>query len=68
MGLQRIIETFILLERSEIVFLGLFCLKMKVKEISNFLPKRWNNPFGKIIILRFLYTVVFIVFKGFFFI
>ena len=32
-GLQSIIETFILLERSQIVFLGLFCLKMKVKEI-----------------------------------
>ena len=35
-GLQRIIETFFLLERSQILFLGLFCLKMKVKEISNF--------------------------------
>ena len=67
-GLQRIIETFFLLERSQILFLGVFCLKMKVKEISNFLPKRWTNPFGKILILRFLYRVVFIVFKGFLFI
>ena len=30
--------------------------------------KQWTNPFGKILILRFSYTVVFIVFKGFFFI
>ena len=35
-GLQRIIETFFLLERSQILFLGLICLKIKVKEISNF--------------------------------
>ena len=41
-GLQRIIETFFffkyrfILERSQILFLGLFCLKRKVKEISNF--------------------------------
>ena len=67
-GLQRIIETFFFLERSQKVFLGLFCLKMKVEEISNFGPKRWTNPFGKILILRFFYAVVFIVFKGFFFI
>ena len=41
--------------------------KNKVEEISNFSPKRWTNPFGKILIWRFPYTVVFIVFKGFFF-
>ena len=35
-GLKRIIETFFLLERSQIVFLGLFFFKRKVKEISNF--------------------------------
>ena len=35
-GLQRIIETFSLLERSQILFLCLFCLKIKVKEISSF--------------------------------
>ena len=55
-------------ERSKIVFLGLFCIKIKVEEISNFSPKRWTNPFGKILISRFSYTVFFIVFKGFFFI
>ena len=33
-----------------------------------FLTKQWTNSFGKILILRFSYTVVFIVFKGFFFI
>ena len=35
-GLQRIIETFFQLERSQILFLGLFCIKFKVEEISNF--------------------------------
>ena len=35
-GLQRIIETFFYLERSQILFLGLFCIKIKVEEISNF--------------------------------
>ena len=35
-ALQRIIETFFLLKRSQILFLGLFCIKIKVKEISNF--------------------------------
>ena len=33
-----------------------------------FWPKRWTNPYGKILILHFSYTVVFVVFKGFFFI
>ena len=36
MGLQRIIETFFQLERCQILFLGLFCIKIKVEEISNF--------------------------------
>ena len=35
-GLPRILETFFYLERSQILFLGLFCIKMKVEEISNF--------------------------------
>ena len=35
-GLQRIIETFFQLERSQTLFLGLFCKKFKVEEISNF--------------------------------
>ena len=35
-GLQRIIETFFSLEHSQILFLGLFCIKIKVEEISNF--------------------------------
>ena len=35
-GLQRIIETLFQLERSPITFLGLFCIKFKVEEISNF--------------------------------
>ena len=36
MGFQRIIETFFYLERCQILFLGLFCIKIKVEEISNF--------------------------------
>ena len=66
--LQWIIKTFFYLERSHILFLSLFCIKIKVEEISIFLSKRWSNPFGKILTLHFSYTVVFIVFKGFFFI
>ena len=67
-GLQRILETFSYLERSQRLFLGLFCKKIKVEEISNFWPKRWTKTFGKILIFRFSETVVFIVFKDFFFI
>ena len=32
-GLQRIIETFFLLKRSQILYLGLFWIKIKVAEI-----------------------------------
>ena len=32
-GLQRISETFFLVERSQILFLVLFCIKIKVEEI-----------------------------------
>ena len=35
-GLQRIIQIFFRLERSQILFLALFCIKIKVEEISNF--------------------------------
>ena len=35
-GLQRIIENLFYLERLEILFLGLFWIKIKVEEISNF--------------------------------
>ena len=34
--LQTIIETFFYLEGSQILFLGLFCIKIKVEKISNF--------------------------------
>ena len=52
-GLQRIIKTFFYLERSQILFLILFCIKIKVEQISNFWSKPWTNPFAKIQILRF---------------
>ena len=38
-GLQEVTKdyrNFFLLERSQVLFLGLFCIKMKVEEISNF--------------------------------
>ena len=35
-GLQRIIETFFELKHSQIGFLGVFCIKIKVEEISTF--------------------------------
>ena len=46
-------KLFFELERSQILFLGLVCIKIKVEEISNFWSKRLTNPFGKILILRF---------------
>ena len=46
-GLQRIIETFSQLERSHILFLGLFCIKIKVKEISNFLTNTMDQNIWK---------------------
>ena len=67
MGLQRILEPFFKLERFQILFLGLFCIKIKVEEMSNFWSKRWTNALEKILILRFWSTLVFKVFKGFFF-
>ena len=51
--LQRILETLFSLESSQILFLGLFCIIIKVEEVSNFRPKRKTNLFGKILIFRF---------------
>ena len=47
-GLQVVTKDFrnIFLTRTfPDTFFGLFCIKIKVEEISNFGPKRWNNPF-----------------------
>ena len=56
-GLQGVAKDyrniFFKLDRSQIVFLGLFCIKMKVEEIFNFRSIRRTNPFGKILILHF---------------
>ena len=35
-GVQRILEPFFKLECFQILFLGLFCIKIKVQEMSNF--------------------------------
>ena len=43
-----------LITRTSPIFLvGVFCIKRKVNKITNFLPKPWTNPFGKIEIQRF---------------
>ena len=57
---------FFELERSLILFLGVFCIKIKVEEISNFSSKLWTNPFGKILILWIFESDVFFVQKGLF--
>ena len=45
-GLQRVTEKpFFELERPQIHFLGLFCIKTKVEEITKVRGKRWTNPF-----------------------
>ena len=41
-------------ERHQIVFQGVIWLKRNVNKISNFWPKLWTNPFGKMPILGFL--------------
>ena len=50
-------------ERHQILFLGLLCITRNVQKISNFSPKPWTNPFGKMLILWFFDTDVFVVQK-----
>ena len=38
-------------EGDQIIFLGVFCIKRNVNKITNFWPKPWTNPFGKMRIL-----------------
>ena len=59
-GVTKDYRNFFKLERFQILFLGLFCIKIKVEFISNFLPKRWTNPFGKILIMRFFFSMIFV--------
>ena len=54
-------------ERRQIHFLGVFCLKGNVNKISNFRPKPWTNPFGKMWILWDFESDVFMVQRGLFF-
>ena len=53
-------------ERHQILFLAVFCIKRNVNNISNFCPKPWTNPFGKMPILWVFETDVFVVDKGLF--
>ena len=49
------------LEHYQRGFLGLFCLKRKVEQMSNFWLEAWTIPFGKMQILRPICIDVFIV-------
>ena len=64
--LQRIIEPFFSVERSQILFLSLFYIKVNAEEISNFLPKPWTNHFAKMPILCVFETDLFVVQKRLF--
>ena len=46
-GLQSIIETFFYLERSQILFLGLFCIKIKFKKSQTFDENEGLTPLEK---------------------
>ena len=46
-GVTKDYRNFLLTRNSQILFIGLFSIKIKVEEISNFWSKRWTNPFGK---------------------
>ena len=63
---QRILEPFFKLERFQILFLGVFCIKIKVQEMSNFRPKPWTNLFGEMPILCVFETDLLVIHKGLF--
>ena len=66
-GITKDYKNFLFeLERSQILFLGLFCIKIKVEEISNFCSKPWTNPFAKMPILWVFVGDVCFVQKGLF--
>ena len=62
-GLQWIIEAIFSLERSQILFLSLFCIKVNAEEISSFSPKPWTNPLQKCQFCAFL-KPIFLLFRN----
>ena len=52
-GVTRDYRNFFLARTFPDTFSWFFCIEIKLEEISKFEPKRWTNPFGKILILRF---------------
>ena len=61
MRLQRIIETFFYIERCHILFLGLFCIKIKVEIFDQ---NDGLTPLEKCQFCRFLKPMFFAVQKG----
>ena len=59
-------KAFFVLEYRKRHFLGLYCLKKKVRKMAIFGPKPWVNPFGKMSIFRLFELLVFIAMKGVF--
>ena len=54
------------LERQQTLFLDQFLINTKHEKTSTLSPKPWTNPFGKMLILWFFETDVFVVEKGLF--
>ena len=57
---------FLVLEYHKTHFLGLYCIKKKVKKIAIFGPKPWVNTLRKKSIFRLFELLVFIAQKGVF--
>ena len=59
---------FFVLEYRKRYFPGLHCLKRKVGKMAIFGPKPWVNPLGRMSIFRLFELLVFIAWKGVFFV
>ena len=59
---------FFVLEYRKRHFPGLYCLKKKVTKMPILGPKPWVNPFGEMSIFRLFELLVFIAWKGVFFV
>ena len=59
-------KAFFLTRTSPNTFSELFWITRNLQKISNFWPKPWTNPFGKMLILWVFETDVFVVEKGLF--
>ena len=59
-------KPFFVLEYRKTHFRGLYCLKKKVGKMTNFGPKLWVNPFGKMSVFPLFELFVFMGYKGVF--